>query len=165
MFRELLVGMFDDFWWVVWEELKMLVLTVFVIKVVVVRFGRCNIDYDITNWRDVVMVWLSKRALRWWKGLWRKTTFFHFSIKSSKTPPRWRQTNVFVGRGVCLEIIQYQYCYTACYMGNHVLKCEEVTWWWRQDITGFILVASPEATKMACNGVCVGQTLIVKASE
>ena len=40
------------------------ILIVFVIKVGVGRFVRCNIDYNITNWRDVEIAWLSKRALR-----------------------------------------------------------------------------------------------------
>ena len=50
------------------ESKNVLVLThiliVFIVKVVIVRFVRCNIDYDITNWRDVEMVWLLIRALR-----------------------------------------------------------------------------------------------------
>ena len=39
------------------------ILIVLAGKVVLVDFARSNIDYDITNWKYVEMVWLLKRAL------------------------------------------------------------------------------------------------------
>ena len=39
------------------------ILMVLVGKVVVMDFARSKIDYDITNWKYVEMVWLLKRAL------------------------------------------------------------------------------------------------------
>ena len=39
------------------------ILIVFVVKVVAIGFTKQNIDYDITNWIYVEMVWLLSRAL------------------------------------------------------------------------------------------------------
>ena len=39
------------------------ILIVFVVKVMVIGFSKPNIDYDITNWIYVEMIWLLRRAL------------------------------------------------------------------------------------------------------